>query len=77
MLQIKMLSNLQLWKRFKGEETPPAHIGASRDYNVDMVPKVRSFSNLLLLFVFLRFGTLLKIHYHCFIVQYIGLSILD
>ena len=31
----------QLWKRFRGEEKPPAHLGASKDYNVDMVPKVR------------------------------------
>jgi hypothetical protein len=30
----------QLWKRFRGEDKPPAHLGASRDYNVDMVPKV-------------------------------------
>ena len=31
----------QLWKRFRGEDKPPAHLGASRDYNVDMVPKVQ------------------------------------
>lgn len=30
----------QLWKRFRGNEQPPAHLGASRDYNVDMIPKV-------------------------------------
>ncbi|KAL6620263.1 hypothetical protein ACP70R_035402 [Stipagrostis hirtigluma subsp. patula] len=29
----------QLWKKFRGEDKPPAHLGASRDYNVDMVPK--------------------------------------
>jgi hypothetical protein len=33
-------SGEQLWKRFRGEDKPPAHLGASRDYNVDMVPKV-------------------------------------
>jgi hypothetical protein len=32
----------QLWKRFRGEDKPPAHLGSSRDYNVDMVPKVLS-----------------------------------
>lgn len=32
--------NLQLWKRFRGDDKPPAHLGSSRDYNVDMVPKV-------------------------------------
>ena len=31
---------LQLWKRFRGTEQPPASLGASRDYNVDMIPKV-------------------------------------
>ncbi|KAJ0035938.1 hypothetical protein Pint_26485 [Pistacia integerrima] len=29
----------QLWKRFRGNEPPPAHLGSSRDYNVDMIPK--------------------------------------
>jgi hypothetical protein len=31
---------LQLWKRFRGNDKPPAHLGSSRDYNVDMIPKV-------------------------------------
>jgi Rab GDP dissociation inhibitor len=31
----------QLWKRFRGEDKPPAHLGSSKDYNVDMVPKVQ------------------------------------
>ncbi|KAK1361795.1 Guanosine nucleotide diphosphate dissociation inhibitor [Heracleum sosnowskyi] len=29
----------QLWKRFRGDEKPPEPLGASRDYNVDMIPK--------------------------------------
>lgn len=29
----------QLWKRFKGGDAPPEELGASKDYNVDMVPK--------------------------------------
>ncbi|PSS30025.1 Guanosine nucleotide diphosphate dissociation inhibitor like [Actinidia chinensis var. chinensis] len=29
----------QLWKRFRGGDTPPEQLGASRDYNVDMIPK--------------------------------------
>jgi RAB protein geranylgeranyltransferase component A len=29
----------QLWERFRPGQTPPASLGASRDYNVDMVPK--------------------------------------
>lgn len=30
---------MQLWEKFKPGEAPPASLGASRDYNVDMVPK--------------------------------------
>ena len=30
---------LQLWERFKPGQKPPAGLGASRDYNVDLVPK--------------------------------------
>lgn len=29
-----------MWKRFRGSDKPPAHLGSSRDYNVDMIPKV-------------------------------------
>ncbi|CAK9169183.1 unnamed protein product [Ilex paraguariensis] len=29
----------QLWKRLRGSDTPPAHLGSSREYNVDMIPK--------------------------------------
>ena len=29
----------QLWERFKDGSTPPQQLGASRDYNVDLVPK--------------------------------------
>lgn len=30
---------LQLFERFRPGEAPPAALGASRDYNVDLVPK--------------------------------------
>ncbi|MCO5558782.1 hypothetical protein L7F22_012369 [Adiantum nelumboides] len=33
------LSLNQLWKKFRGNDNPPPHLGSSRDYNVDMVPK--------------------------------------
>ncbi|KAL0366545.1 UNVERIFIED_CONTAM: Guanosine nucleotide diphosphate dissociation inhibitor 1 [Sesamum radiatum] len=33
------LNLIQLWKRFRGSDKPPAQLGASRDYNVDMIPK--------------------------------------
>jgi hypothetical protein len=32
----------QLWQKFRGQEKPPAFLGSSKDYNVDMVPKVLS-----------------------------------
>lgn len=30
----------QLWKRFRGSDKPPENFGPSREYNVDMIPKV-------------------------------------
>ncbi|MBA0788716.1 hypothetical protein Gotri_000070 [Gossypium trilobum] len=33
------LSLVQLWKHFRGDEKPPEKLGASREYNVDMMPK--------------------------------------
>ncbi|XP_024359967.1 guanosine nucleotide diphosphate dissociation inhibitor 1 [Physcomitrium patens] len=29
----------QLWQKFRGDEKPPASLGSSKEYNVDMVPK--------------------------------------
>ena len=34
------LNLTQLWSKFRGSDKPPPHLGSSRDYNVDMVPKV-------------------------------------
>lgn len=31
---------LQLWKRFRGDDKPPENLGSSKDYNIDMIPKV-------------------------------------
>lgn len=31
----------QVYERFKGGAAPPAALGDSRDYNIDMIPKVR------------------------------------
>ncbi|KAD0254412.1 hypothetical protein E3N88_44552 [Mikania micrantha] len=33
------LNLIQLWKKFRGSDKPPSHLGSSRDYNVDMIPK--------------------------------------
>ena len=30
---------MQLWERFRAGQKPPESLGASRDFNVDMVPK--------------------------------------
>lgn len=40
--------HFQLWKRFRGNDKPPAHLGPSRDYNIDMIPKVNLFLFVLL-----------------------------
>ncbi|KAI3777146.1 hypothetical protein L1987_46941 [Smallanthus sonchifolius] len=36
----------QLWKQLKGVDAPPAELGSSKDYDVDMVPKA---SNVILM----------------------------
>lgn len=33
------LNLTQLWKRFRGNDKPPAELGISKEYNVDMIPK--------------------------------------
>ncbi|KAL4631827.1 hypothetical protein ACB092_04G005600 [Castanea dentata] len=30
----------KLWKRFMGNDKPPAHLGYSRNNNVDIIPKL-------------------------------------
>jgi Rab GDP dissociation inhibitor len=34
-----LVCHVQLWERFRPGEAPPPRLGASRDYNVDLVPK--------------------------------------
>jgi hypothetical protein len=38
---VHLTSDDQLWKKFRSSSSPPTHLGSSRDYNVDMSPKVR------------------------------------
>lgn len=38
-VQLRKMSLLQLWERFRAGQTPPESLGPSRDFNVDMVPK--------------------------------------
>ncbi|CAI8591119.1 unnamed protein product [Vicia faba] len=33
------VDGLKLWKKFRGDDTPPPHLGSSKDYNIDMNPK--------------------------------------
>ncbi|KAK2426848.1 guanosine nucleotide diphosphate dissociation inhibitor [Trifolium repens] len=33
------LNLIQLWKKFRGDDKPPPHLGSSKDYNIDMNPK--------------------------------------
>ncbi|KAF8690651.1 hypothetical protein HU200_041023 [Digitaria exilis] len=56
----------QLWKRFKGEETPPSQIGASRDYNVDMVPKFMMAN-----------GALVRVLIHTGVTKYMSFKAVD
>ncbi|TVT97416.1 hypothetical protein EJB05_57332 [Eragrostis curvula] len=56
----------QLWKRFKGEETPPAQQGASRDYNVDMVPKFMMAN-----------GALVRVLIHTGVTKYMSFKAVD
>lgn len=50
---------IQLWKRFRGEDKPPEQLGSSREYNVDMVPKV------LIVFVALWYNLVTSVSYQC------------
>ncbi|KAF9622915.1 hypothetical protein IFM89_035148 [Coptis chinensis] len=34
------LNLVQLWKRFRGDNKPPEQLGSSKEYNVDMIPKL-------------------------------------
>ena len=42
----------QLYEKFKGNAAPPASLGQSRDYNVDLIPKFIMASGSLLRFLY-------------------------
>ncbi|KAJ0093283.1 hypothetical protein Patl1_27139 [Pistacia atlantica] len=56
----------QLWKRFRGNEPPPAHLGSSRDYNVDMIPKFMMAN-----------GTLVRVLIHTDVTKYLYFKAVD
>ncbi|CAN6485722.1 unnamed protein product [Victoria cruziana] len=60
------LNLIQLWKRFRGNDKPPAHLGSSRDYNVDMVPKFMMAN-----------GTLVRVLIHTDVTKYLYFKAVD
>ncbi|KAM3410516.1 hypothetical protein ACQJBY_002617 [Aegilops geniculata] len=56
----------QLWKKFRGEDKPPAHLGSSKDYNVDMVPKFMMAN-----------GTLVRTLIHTNVTKYLSFKAVD
>ncbi|XP_047973695.1 guanosine nucleotide diphosphate dissociation inhibitor At5g09550-like [Salvia hispanica] len=60
------LSLIQLWKRFRGEEQPPENLGASREYNVDMIPKFMMAN-----------GTLVRVLIHANVTKYLNFKAVD
>ncbi|KAF8402442.1 hypothetical protein HHK36_013398 [Tetracentron sinense] len=60
------LNLIQLWKRFRGNDKPPAHLGSSRDYNVDMIPKFMMAN-----------GTLVRVLIHTDVTKYLYFKAVD
>ncbi|CAA7403704.1 unnamed protein product [Spirodela intermedia] len=60
------LNLIQLWKRFRGDDKPPAHLGPSRDYNVDMIPKFMMAN-----------GTLVRVLIHTDVTKYLSFKAVD
>ncbi|KAG8364156.1 hypothetical protein BUALT_Bualt19G0097600 [Buddleja alternifolia] len=56
----------QLWKRFRGDDQPPEQLGASREYNVDMIPK----------FIMAN-GTLVRVLIHANVTKYLHFKAVD
>ncbi|KAG6384377.1 hypothetical protein SASPL_131467 [Salvia splendens] len=60
------LNLIQLWKRFRGGDNPPPHLGASRDYNVDMIPKY-----------IMANGALVRVLIHTDVTKYLSFKAVD
>ncbi|KAH6767022.1 GDP dissociation inhibitor family protein / Rab GTPase activator family protein [Perilla frutescens var. hirtella] len=60
------LNLIQLWKRFRGEDHPPESFGASREYNVDMIPKFMMAN-----------GTLVRVLIHANVTKYLNFKAVD
>ncbi|XP_019173160.1 PREDICTED: guanosine nucleotide diphosphate dissociation inhibitor At5g09550-like [Ipomoea nil] len=60
------LSLIQLWKRFRGTDQPPEQLGASKEYNVDMIPKFMMAN-----------GTLVRVLIHTDVTKYLTFKAVD
>ncbi|KAJ8645587.1 hypothetical protein MRB53_007335 [Persea americana] len=56
----------QLWKRFRGDDKPPEQLGASKEYNVDMIPKFMMAN-----------GTLVRVLIHTDVTKYLNFKAVD
>ncbi|CAM6096352.1 unnamed protein product [Calypogeia fissa] len=56
----------QLWQKYKGNEKPPAFLGSSKDYNVDLVPKFMMAN-----------GTLVRVLIHTDVTKYLSFKAVD
>ncbi|XP_048336087.1 guanosine nucleotide diphosphate dissociation inhibitor At5g09550 isoform X2 [Ziziphus jujuba] len=60
------LNLTQLWKRFRGSDKPPESFGASREYNVDMIPKFMMAN-----------GSLVRVLIHTDVTKYLNFKAVD
>ncbi|KAF1862000.1 hypothetical protein Lal_00026508 [Lupinus albus] len=60
------LNLTQLWKRFKGDDKPLEHLGSSRDFNVDMIPKFMMAN-----------GGLVRVLIHTDVTKYLNFKAVD
>ncbi|XVE96076.1 hypothetical protein REPUB_Repub02eG0190300 [Reevesia pubescens] len=60
------LNLIQLWKKFRGNDKPPTHLGSSRDYNVGMSPKFMMAN-----------GTLVHVLIHTDVTKYLYFKAVD
>ncbi|GJN23051.1 hypothetical protein PR202_gb10667 [Eleusine coracana subsp. coracana] len=60
------LNLTKLWKRFKGNENPPEHLGISKEYNVDMIPKFMMAN-----------GALVRVLIHTSVTKYLNFKAVD
>uniref|UniRef100_A0A7N0T4D0 Guanosine nucleotide diphosphate dissociation inhibitor n=1 Tax=Kalanchoe fedtschenkoi TaxID=63787 RepID=A0A7N0T4D0_KALFE len=60
------LNLTQLWKRFRGSDSPPETLGSGREYNVDMIPKFMMAN-----------GLLVRVLIHTDVTKYLNFKAVD